>query len=138
MYQSKKWLSIPKLLKIMFASFCEVFEPRNALSNSLRANYENFDQIEDRKLAITFKVRNCAISCWPLFIEKCSRNRSKLVSGSSPIKPKWFLPLLYKISFKIEFYEKFMGFQKTIFFQNHQQKITNKILASDFIYILYF
>ena len=52
----------------MFATFCEVFEPRNALSNSLRANYENFDQIEDRKLAITFKVRNYAISCWPLFL----------------------------------------------------------------------
>ena len=38
----------------MFATVCEVFEPRNALSNSLRATYENFDQIEDRKLAISY------------------------------------------------------------------------------------
>ena len=63
----------------MFDTFCEVFEPRNALSNSLRANYENFDQIEDRKLAISFKVRNCTNSCWPLLTGKCSRNRSRLV-----------------------------------------------------------
>ena len=116
-WQSKKWLSIKKLSRIMFATFCEVFEPRNSLSNSLRANYENFDRIEDRKLAITFKVRNCPISCWPLFTEKCSRNRSKLVSGSSPIEPTWFLPLVSKIFFKIEFYEKFMGFLKKFFFK---------------------
>ena len=32
----------------MLATFCEVFHPRNYLSNSLRANYENFDQITDR------------------------------------------------------------------------------------------
>ena len=33
---------------------------------------------------------------------------------------------------------KIYGFPKKIFFQNHQQNITNKILESDFIYILYF
>ena len=99
----------------MFATFYEDLEPRNSLPKSLRWNYENFDPIEDRKLAITFKVRNCTHCSWPYFTAKCSRNPSKLVSVSSPIEPTWFLPLLYKIFFKIEFYEKFMGFQKKIF-----------------------
>ena len=99
---------------------------------------KNTDRIEDRKLAITFKVRNCTISSWSYFTAKCSRNPSKLVSVSSPIEPTWFLPLLYKIFFKIGFYEKFMGFQKKILFQNNQKTITNTIQAKDFTHILYF
>ena len=40
----------------MLAKSCEVFQPRNYLSNSLRANYENFDQMTDRKMTITFSA----------------------------------------------------------------------------------
>ena len=43
-----------KLSSIMFATFCGVFQPKNYLLNSLRANYENFDRMKDRKTTITF------------------------------------------------------------------------------------
>ena len=43
-----------KLPRVMFAIFCEVFHPRNFLLNSLLANYQNFDQVKDRKLNMTF------------------------------------------------------------------------------------
>ena len=38
----------------MFAPFCEVFNARNYLLNSLRANYENFDRMKDRKMIKIF------------------------------------------------------------------------------------
>ena len=43
-----------KLSRIMIAPFCEVFNARNYLLNSLRANYENFDRMKDRKMTKTF------------------------------------------------------------------------------------
>ena len=38
----------------MFATFCEIFNPRNYFMNSLRVNYENSRRMEDRKMTITF------------------------------------------------------------------------------------
>jgi len=133
-YQLETWLSIFKLSKVMFATYSDNFKPRNWFTNNLRANYENFDRIKDRKLAITFIAPNCTKFCWPQFVDKWSRNRSRLVSVSRSIQLTWFWPLLYKIFIEIEFLAKFMVFHKFFLFQNNQQSIANKIQATDFIY----
>ena len=81
--QDKSW-RILKLSRDLFATFCEIFEPRNKMSNKLRANYENFDRIEDRKMTIIFKSLNLTNSWWPYFVGKCSKNRCRVVLGWSP------------------------------------------------------
>ena len=48
----------------MFATFFEVLNTRNYLSHSLRANYENFDQMEDRKMTITFYANETEANCF--------------------------------------------------------------------------
>ena len=87
------------------------------------AIYENFDRIEDRKLAIIFMSRNFPMSYWPYSIGKISRIRSRIVRASRSTEVTWFLLFLCKILFKIEFYEKFMVFHVIKIFQ-----ITNKAL----------
>ena len=136
--QSETWLRNSKLLRIMCATFSEISSLETTFQNSLRANYENFDRIEDRKLAITFKVPNPTHFCWYYNIEKGSRNRSRAVSGWKSMEVTWFLPIFYKIFFQIMFLSKIYGFSKKIFFQNNQKTITNTIQATDFTHILYF
>ena len=89
-----------KLSRDLFATFREVFEPRNKMSNSLRANYENFYRIEDREMAITFKSPNFTNSRWPYFVGKCSKNRSRVVLGWSP---RDFCPFYTQLSLKFSF-----------------------------------
>ena len=133
--QSETWLRNSKLLRIMCATFSEISSLETTFQNSLRANYENFDRIEDRKMAITFKSPNLTNSSWPYLVGKCSRNLSRVVSGWSPMEPMWFLLILFKIVFKIEFWAKFMIFRNIFLFQNNQQNITNNTQATEFIRI---
>ena len=73
---------------------------------------KNIDRIDDRKLAITFKVPNPTHFCWYYVIEKGSRNRSRAVSVRKSMEVTWFLPILYKILFQIMFLSKIYGFSK--------------------------
>ena len=56
----------------MCATFSEISSLETTFQNSLRANYENFDRIEDRKLAITFKAQHFPNSHRPYFVGKYS------------------------------------------------------------------
>ena len=66
----------------MCATFSEISSLETTFQNSLRVNYENFDRIEDRKLAITFKAQNFPNSHRPYFVGKYSEIRYRLVLGS--------------------------------------------------------
>ena len=92
--------------------FLKISSLETTFQNSLRANYENFDRIEDRKSAVTFYAVNCRTSHTHQSIEKFSRNRFSLLSSSSPTEPMCFLPFFFfKLNFKknLWFFKKIVG-----------------------------
>ena len=75
-------------------------------------------RIEDRKLAITFKVLICPKFHWPYSIVKCSRIRFRPVWASRSIEIIWFPSLS---SLKSNFEQNLWFIQKNFLDQIHQK-----------------
>ena len=100
--------------------FLKITSLETTFQNNLRVNYENFERIEDRKSAVTFYAVNCRTYDIPYSIEKCSRNRFRILSVSKSIEVTCFWPVF---CFKLNFTKNLWFFKK---------KFCRKIIAKEY------